>query len=130
MKWLGRFHPELSIQKKDGLGISISVDETYDPFPRTLHLVPRIAVLGIGCKRGTPVERIEALVEQVLLQNQPSKQAIARVASIDLKKEDRGFWLSVLPGSCRFRPILQRSLKLWNVRVAFPNPPSCGRLPA
>ena len=106
---VGQIPPELSIQKKDGLGISISVDETYDPFPRTLHLVPRIAVLGIGCKRGTPVERIEALVEQVLLQNQLSKQAIARVAS---------------------RPIRQRSLKLWNVRVAFPNPPSCGRLPA
>lgn len=87
---VGQIPPELSIQKKDGLGISISVDETYDPFPRTLHLVPRIAVLGIGCKRGTPVERIEALVEQVLLQNQLSKQAIARVASIDLKKEEPG----------------------------------------
>ena len=37
-----------------------------------------------------PVERIEALVEQVLLQNQLSKQAIARVASIDLKKEEPG----------------------------------------
>lgn len=86
----GQIPPELSIQKKDGLGISISVDETYDPFSRTLHLVPRIAVLGIGCKKGTPVERIEALVEQVLLQNQLSKHAIARVASIDLKKEEPG----------------------------------------
>ena len=86
----GQIPPELSIQKKDGLGISISVDETYDPFPRTLHLVPRIAVLGIGCKKGTPVEHIEALVEQVLLQNQLSKHAIARVASIDLKKEEPG----------------------------------------
>ena len=49
---VGQIPPELSIQKKDGLGISISVDETYNPFPRTLHLVPRIAVLGIGCKKG------------------------------------------------------------------------------
>ena len=87
---VGQIPPELSIQKKNGLGISISVDETYDPFSRTLHLVPRIAVLGIGCKKGTPVERIEALVEQVLLQNQLSKHAIARVASIDLKKEEPG----------------------------------------
>lgn len=66
------------------------MDETYDPFPRTLHLVPRIAVLGVGCKKGTPVERIKALVEQVLMQNQLSKHVIARIVSIDLKKEEPG----------------------------------------
>lgn len=86
----GPIPPELSIQKKDGLGISISVDETYDPFPRTLHLVPRIAVLGIGCKKETPKEKIQELVEQVLRQNQLSGHAIAKVASIDLKKEEPG----------------------------------------
>ena len=86
----GPVPPELSIQKRDGLGISISVDETYDPFPRTLHLVPRIAVLGIGCKKGTPKAKIEALVEQVLLQNQLSEHAVSRVATIDLKKEEPG----------------------------------------
>lgn len=86
----GQIPPELSIQKRDGLGISISVDETYDPFPRTLHLVPRIAVLGIGCKKGTTREQIEELTEQVLLQNQLSRHAIGRVASIDLKKEEPG----------------------------------------
>ncbi len=87
---VGPIPPELSIQKKDGLGISISVDETYDPFPRTLHLVPRIAVLGIGCKKGTPAKSIEAFVEHVLMQNQLSKHAVAKVASIDLKKEEPG----------------------------------------
>ncbi len=86
----GPIPPELSIQKRDGLGISISVDESYDPFPRTLHLIPRIAVLGIGCKKGTPMEQIEALVKQVLRENQLSRHAAAKVASIDLKKEEPG----------------------------------------
>lgn len=86
----GPIPPELSLQKKDGLGISISLDETYDPFPRTLHLVPRIVVLGIGCKKGTPRERIEGLVDRVLAQNQLSWHSIGKVASIDLKKEEPG----------------------------------------
>ena len=87
---VGQVPPELSIQKREGLGISISVDETYDPFPRTLHLVPRIAALGIGCKKGTSKEQIEELVTRVLAENQLSRHAISRVASVDLKKEEPG----------------------------------------
>ena len=86
----GPIPPELSCQKRDGIGISISLDETYDPFPRTLHLVPRIAALGIGCKRGTPAERIEGLVRKVFQENQLSLHSIGKVASIDLKKEEPG----------------------------------------
>ena len=86
----GPIPPELSCQKRDGIGISISLDETYDPFPRTLHLVPRIAALGIGCKKGTPAERIEGLVRKVFQENQLSLHSIGKVASIDLKKKEPG----------------------------------------
>ncbi len=86
----GQIPPELSRQKKGGLGISISLDESYDPFPETLHLVPRITVLGIGCKRGTSAAQIESLVKKVLEQNQLSIHSLGKAASIDLKKEEPG----------------------------------------
>ena len=44
------------------LGICISYDSTKEPFATTLHLVPRVVVAGVGCKRGTPTEKIDALV--------------------------------------------------------------------
>lgn len=86
----GQIPLELSLGKKKELGISISLDEGYDPFLETLHLVPRIAVLGIGCKKGTSGEQMEALVKKVMAQNQFSMHSIKKVASIDLKKEEQG----------------------------------------
>lgn len=86
----GQIPLELSLQKREGLGISISLDDRYDPFPETLHLVPRITVLGIGCKKGTAKEQIEALVKRVMEQNQLSMHSIGKAASIDLKKEEQG----------------------------------------
>lgn len=86
----GEIPAELSSGKGEGLGISISLDDTYDPFPETLHLVPRIVVLGIGCKKGVRKEQIEAFVKRIMEQNHCSMGSIKRVASIDLKKEEPG----------------------------------------
>lgn len=72
------------------LGISISLDDRYSPFAETLHLVPRIVVLGIGCRRGTSREAIEALVQKAMELNQISRHSLMRVASIDLKKDEPG----------------------------------------
>ena len=71
-EWCGQIPPELSMQKKGELGVSISLDEAYNPFPRTLH------------------EQIEAAVKRVLDQNQISMNSLARAASIDVKKEEPG----------------------------------------
>ena len=86
----GQIPMELSLGKPEELGISISLDDTYDPFPETLHLVPRVAVLGIGCKKGVSKEQVEAFVKKVMAQNQCSMHSIKKVASIDLKKEEPG----------------------------------------
>ncbi len=88
--------PELSLGKAKDLGISISLDEAKQPFPETLHLIPRITVLGIGCKKGASPEQIEAAVETALARNRLSPHSIGRAASIDLKREEEG-----LLGFCR-----------------------------
>ncbi len=59
-----------------------------------LHLVPKVVILGIGCKKGTDAEAIEKLVDQVLCDNEIYPEAVKLVASIDLKKEE--------PGLCEF----------------------------
>ena len=55
-----------------------------------LHLVPRIGVLGIGCRRGTPAETIEAVFRGFLTENRFYMQCITKAASIDKKADEQG----------------------------------------
>lgn len=63
---------------------------TTSPFARTLYLVPRAVALGIGCRKETPAERIEAFVREVFEEHGVFLQSVERIASIDLKKEETG----------------------------------------
>ena len=51
------------------LGIYITAGTGEAPFGECLRLVPRILALGIGCRRGTPAERIGAAVDRALSRN-------------------------------------------------------------
>lgn len=75
--------------EKTGIFISWRIVEK-PPFLKTLQLVPRQLFVGIGCKKGTAREKIEAAIEACFRKEKLSRQAIAAVASIDLKKEERG----------------------------------------
>ncbi len=57
------------------------------PFPATLTLMPKNIILGIGCRRGAKVgESIPAFLEQ----NGIDKNSVAGVATIDIKKDEKG----------------------------------------
>lgn len=56
----------------------------------SLFIVPRIAVLGVGCKRGTAKERIEEAFAALLEQTGLWEQAFVKVCSIDLKQDEAG----------------------------------------
>ena len=73
------------------LGIVISLDEGKKPFKGTLTLVPKIVFLGMGCRKDSPMEKIEALVLQVLKEHDISLFAIKAICSIDLKQGELGF---------------------------------------
>lgn len=73
------------------LGICIDPHTSNSmPFKETLCLYPKQVVLGIGCKKNTPLENIEALVLDTLKEYQISRDSLHSVASIDLKKEEPG----------------------------------------
>ncbi|MCQ4636390.1 cobalamin biosynthesis protein [Anaerovorax odorimutans] len=71
--------------------INIEISAARKPLrDNTLRLIPKSVVLGIGCRRGISRERIEALAEQVLEQENICWESVCQVASIDLKKDEPG----------------------------------------
>lgn len=76
-------------EEKLPLGINISwYGERF--FAKELKLIPRRLSLGIGCRRDTPQEKIETAVKKVLDDYDILEEAIEKVASIDLKKDEPG----------------------------------------
>ena len=74
--------------KLDGDGlvkVGICRDESS-----ALHLVPGIGVLGVGCKRGTTRETLEAVFEEFCIQNRFYPECVAAAASIDVKADEPG----------------------------------------
>lgn len=71
------------------LGICASVHDVK-PFANTLLLVPRVLHIGVGCRRGTPAEAIEAAILKILAEYKLRPEAVARVASIDVKANEAG----------------------------------------
>ena len=57
---------------------------------RTLQLIPRCIVAGVGCKKGTPVDKIEHAVQDAFAKAGLRMEALCAVVSIDLKKEEAG----------------------------------------
>lgn len=86
----GELPAELSLEQRGELGISISLDDRKSPFPETLHLVPRIAALGIGCRKGTSAEQIEKLAVKVMEEHRFSMHSVGKIASMDLKASEPG----------------------------------------
>lgn len=55
-----------------------------------LHLVPRIGILGIGCRKNISEEHIEEAFDAFIEETGIIPAAVTEVASIDLKKEEPG----------------------------------------
>ena len=79
----------LTAVEEGELGIFIGI-HTDQPYISTLRLVPRIVTLGIGCRRGTPMETIYAVVKETLAAYNIDLHAVGCVASIDVKADEIG----------------------------------------
>jgi len=71
------------------LGIYIGW-EKRDPFEKTLHLIPPVLHLGIGCRKGVRAEDIRDAVSAALTKENIDARAVKCAASIDLKAEEHG----------------------------------------
>lgn len=62
---------------------------------RVLRLIPQYLTVGIGCRRGVSGERIKGMVQKTLEAANLEERAVARLASIDLKRAEEGIcWLA------------------------------------
>ena len=70
------------------LGLCISWDAQVQPFLHTLHAVPKTVTVGVGCRRNVSAEAFERTVLDCLRQNHIAIEAVASLATIDLKSEE------------------------------------------
>ena len=63
---------------------------TLTPQGEALHLVPRIGVLGVGCRCGTTAQQLEEAFAAFCAASGLSPAAVCAAASIDLKKDEPG----------------------------------------
>lgn len=72
-----------------GISITCCIHEN-PPFKKTLYLIPKQIILGIGCKKNTSCSNIETLVLTTLNNYHIPLSALHGVSTIDLKKEEPG----------------------------------------
>lgn len=61
-----------------------------DGAEKVLRIVPPIVVIGVGCRKNTPKEAIEAAYTALLREKAVCAQSVRKVCSIDLKREEPG----------------------------------------
>lgn len=89
-KIVGELPTNVVMGDEPQVGMAITLDKEINPFAVTLQLIPKIVHLGIGCRRNTPLENIEALVLMTLKEMKLDLRSIAGIASVDLKKDEQG----------------------------------------
>ena len=72
------------------VGVAITTDASKKPFAKTVTLIPQIVHLGIGCRRNTSLEKIEALVLAEMAKHGYDMRSVKDIASVDLKKDEPG----------------------------------------
>lgn len=79
----------LTEASEDGPDIYIGIYK-HSQWKKTLFLIPKTVVMGLGCKKGTSTEVLEATIAEAMEQAKIFPEAINSVASIDLKAEEKG----------------------------------------
>ena len=83
----GEMPSELTLEPAK-TGICVSLSGTQKPFTHTLNVVPRIVSIGAGCRKGISAEQFEKFILKNLAEQGIAIEAVAQLASVDLKKEE------------------------------------------
>lgn len=100
----GQQPPELAHRAPMGICLTQGMEQ---PFSKTLRLVPRWLVVGIGCRRNTPEQAITQAVQQTLERAGLDMCGVCAAATLDRKADEAG-----LLALCR--------RKNWPLRVYAP----------
>lgn len=94
----GEFPPEVSAGEERGQGrdseefssVSVRITWSDQEEEQVLRLIPRRAVLGMGCRRGVSREVLEREAEAALRAAGVDRRAVRAIASADLKQKEEG----------------------------------------
>ncbi len=84
---------KLYVKEEDKIETNIGINISWhkkNRFAKELRLLPKWLTIGIGCRKNTSCQTIEKVVSEVLDEFDIDKEAIVKVASIDIKKEEKG----------------------------------------
>jgi cobalt-precorrin 5A hydrolase len=85
----GNIPPELTADlAKASLGVCVTADVSKAPWPRTLRLVPRRCVAGLGCRRGKDAGEMARFFAEKLAESGVNPHALRSLASVDLKADE------------------------------------------
>ena len=71
-------------------GVAVTVYTSCNPFISTTQVVPKCLTLGMGCRKDKDARGIAEAAQKVLDRSGFHKEAFEQIASIDLKKEEKG----------------------------------------
>lgn len=89
----GRLPAHVSADAAAESGVAVGFDTRAQPFPHTLHLIPRIVHLGMGCRKGVSEQAVERAALDALAAAGVPLAAVCSVSSIDLKQDEPGLLL-------------------------------------
>lgn len=69
-------------------GACLSLNPAIKPFAATLNIIPKIAVIGAGCRKGAGTAEFERFALDTLAESGISIKAVRALASIDLKRDE------------------------------------------
>lgn len=70
------------------IGICISNNVTKNTFKKTLHLVPKNIIIGVGCRKNTPLEMLENFILNNLADNDIEIFRLKKICSINIKQNE------------------------------------------
>lgn len=98
--WISENEPGTNVQNDNQIksasdlfpkvGIAVTIHKNCTPFLSTTHVVPQAVALGMGCRKNKEAQAAEKAAFTCLEENQIYPQAVACLASIDIKKEEPG----------------------------------------
>lgn len=85
---------ELFREKEEGerpeIGVAVTIHRDCHPFSSTVHVVPPVVSLGMGCRKGKVADGILNSAVQSLEDQKIYREAVKNLASIDIKREEPG----------------------------------------
>ena len=86
----GPLPPGLVMTTDCETGLIVTTKENLSLFQTSVMVRPAILHVGIGCRRGTSSSAIENAVSSALKEANLSKEAVADVSSLDVKRDETG----------------------------------------